>query len=96
MKVTPEALAAFAHSGKSPVAGPFTACEDLSIHAYSVIAHADREIGIAKSDLGLDAAGLCMLVRIADRFPCNAVSLVADDGGQLAGLALHDYAVLRL
>jgi hypothetical protein len=69
MQVTPKALAALAHSGKSPAAGPLTTCEDLRIHTYSVIAHADSEIGVAKGDLALDVARLCMLVRIADRTP---------------------------
>jgi hypothetical protein len=54
LKVTPKALAALAHSGKSPVAGPLAPCEDLRIHSYSIIAHPDCEIGIAKSDFGLD------------------------------------------
>ena len=96
MKVTPKALAALAHSGKSPVAGPLTACEDLRIHTYSIIAHADSEIGIAKSDFGLNMASLCVLVRVADRLACDAISLVTNDGSQLAGPALHDHAVLRL
>jgi len=78
------------------VAGPLTTCEDLSIYTYSIIAHADSEIGIAKSDFGLNMAGLCMLIRVADRFACNAISLVTNDGSQLAGPALHDYAVVRL
>src|ERR1700688_1624666 len=64
-----KALAALAHSGKSPAAGPLTTCEDLRIHTYSVIAHADSKIGIAKGDLALDVARLCKLVRIADRSP---------------------------
>jgi putative oxidoreductase len=55
-----KALAALAHSGKSPVAGPLTTCEDLRIHTYSIIAHADGEIGIAKSDFALNMAGLCI------------------------------------
>jgi len=96
MEVTPKALAALAHSGKSPVAGPLTPCEDLRIRTYSIIAHTNREIGVAKSDFGLNKAGLCMLARVADRFACDAISLVANDGRQLAGPALHDYAVLRL
>ena len=96
VELTPKALAALAHSGKSPVAGPLTLCEDLGIHAYSIIAHADREIASPKDDLDLDMAGLCMLVRVADRFARDAISLVTNDGSQLAGPALHDYAVLRL
>ena len=84
MEMTPKALAALAHSGKSPMAGPLSTCEDLRVHTYPVIPHADGEIGIAESDLGLDMAPLGMLVCIADRFPCDAVSLVARDGGQLA------------
>jgi len=96
MEVTPKALAALAHSGKSPVPGPLTTCENLGIHTYSIIAHADSEIGIAKSDFGLNMAGLCMLVRVADRFARNAISLVTNDGSQLAGPALHDRAVFRL
>jgi hypothetical protein len=51
MEVTPKALAALAHSGKSPVAGPLAPCEDLRIYTYSIIAHADSELGIAKADL---------------------------------------------
>jgi hypothetical protein len=96
MEAPPKALAALAHSGKSPVAGPLTPCEDLRFHTCSIIAHADSEIGIAKSDFGLDLARLCMLVRVADRFACDAIGLVTNDGSQLAGPALHDYAVLRL
>jgi hypothetical protein len=96
MEVTLKALAAFAHSGKSPVAAPLTTSEDLGIHTYSIIAHANKEIGIAKSDFGLNMGGLCMLVRVADRFACDAISLVANDGSQLAGPALHNYVVLRL
>jgi hypothetical protein len=69
---------------------------DAQLDTYSIIAHADREIGIAKSDLGLDEAGLCMLVRVAHRFPCDVISLVANDGSQLAEPGLHDNAVLRL
>src|ERR1700719_1354716 len=89
MEVTANALAALAHSGKSPVAELLTPCEDLRIHTYSIIAHADCEIGIAKGDFDLYMAGLCMLVRVADRFACDAISLVASDGSQLAGPALH-------
>jgi len=96
MQMTPKALAALAHSGKSPVAGPLTPCEDLRIRTYSIIAYTNREIGIAKSDFGLDMAGLCMLIRVADRFACNAISLVTNDGSQLAGPAFHDYAILNL
>ena len=33
-----------------------------------------------------------MLVRVADRFACDAISLAANDGSQLAEPALHDYA----
>jgi len=95
MEVTPKALAALAHSWKSPVAGPLTTCEDLGIHTYSIIAHADGEIGIPKSDFGLNMACLCMLVRVADRLASDAISFVANDGSQLAGPAFHDYAVLR-
>ena len=96
VEMTPKAVAAFAHSGKSPVAGPLTPCEDLRIHTYSIIAHADSEIDIAKSDFGLNMAGLCMLVGVADRFACDAISLVTNDGSQLSAPALHDYSVLRL
>jgi hypothetical protein len=95
MEVTPKALAALAHSGNSPVAGPLTPREDLRIHTYPIIAHADGEIGSTESDFGLNMAGLCMLVRVADRFAHDATSLVTNDDGQLAGRALHDYAVLR-
>jgi hypothetical protein len=95
MEVTPKALAALVHSGKSPVAGPLTTCEDLRVQTYSIIAHPDREIGIAKSDFGLYMAGLCMLVGVADRFACDAISLVTNYGSQLAGPTLHDCAVLR-
>jgi YD repeat-containing protein len=63
---------------------------------YAISAHADREIGIAKSDFALNMAGLCMLVRVPDRLACDAISLVTNDGSQSAGPALHDYAVLRL
>ena len=96
MELTRKALAALAHAGKSPVAGPLTTCEDLRINTYPIIAHANSEIGIAKSDFGLNMAGLCMLIRVAERFACDAISLVTNDGSQLAGLALHDYAILRL
>src|ERR1700677_3776273 len=96
VEVTPEALAALAHSGKSPVAGPLTTGEDLRIHTYSIIAHANSETGIAEGDFRLDTASLCMLVCVADRFTCDAISLVTNDGTKLAGPALHDYAVLRL
>jgi len=96
MEMTPEALAALAHSRKSPVAGPSTRYEDPRIHTHSIIAHADGEIGIANSDFDFDMAGLCMLVGVADRFARNAISLVTNDGSQLAGPALHDYAVLWL
>jgi hypothetical protein len=95
MEVTPETLAALAHSGKAPVAGPLAPCEDLRIHTYPIIAHADSEIGITESDFGLNMSGLCMLVRVADRFAYDATSLVTNDNSQLAGRALHDYAVLR-
>ena len=95
MEVTPKALAALAHSGKSPVAGPLTPCEDLRVHTYSIIAHADSEIGIAKSDFGLNIAGRCMLIRVAERFAYDVISLVTNDSSQLAGPALHDYAVFR-
>ena len=95
MEVTPESLTALAHSGKSPVTGPLTTCEDLRIHTNSIIAHADSEIGIAKSDFGLNMAGLCMLVRVADRLARDAISLVTNDASQLAGPAFHDYPVLR-
>jgi hypothetical protein len=95
MEVTPKARAALAHAGKSPVAGPLTPCEDLRIHTCSIIAHADSEIGITESDFGLDMAGLCMLVRVADRFAYDVTSLVTNDDSQLAGPALHHYAVLR-
>ena len=78
------------------MAGPLTTCENLSVYTNSVIEHADREIGIAKSDFGLDMAGLCMLVCIVDRLARNAISLVTNDGSQLAGPALHDRTVLRL
>ncbi len=88
-------LAALAHSGKSPVPGSLTTCEDMRIHTYSVVAHADSKIGIAKSDFDLNLAGHCMLVRVADRFSCDAISLIANVGSQFAGPALHDYAVLR-
>jgi hypothetical protein len=57
MEMTAKALAPFSHSGQSPVAGSLTPCEDLCIYTYSIIAHADREIGIAKSDFGLNFAG---------------------------------------
>jgi len=90
MEVTSKALAALAHSGKSPMAGALTTCEDLRVHTYSIIAHPDREIGIAKSDFGLYMAGLCMLIRVADRFVHNVISLITNDGTQLAGPALHD------
>jgi hypothetical protein len=96
VEATAKAFAALPHSGKSPVAAPLTMSEDLGIHTYSIIAHADGEIGIAKRDFGPNMAGLCMLVRVADRFACDAISLVTNDGSQLAGPALHDYAVLRL
>ena len=95
MEAAAAALAALAHSGKSPVAGALTACEDRSIYTYSIIAHADGEIGIPKNDLGLNMASLCVLVRVADRLAYDAISLVANDNSQLAGLPLHDYAVLR-
>ena len=95
MKVTPEALAALAHSGKSPMARPLTPCEDLGIHTYSIIAHADGEIGIAESDFDLDLAGRCMLIRVADRFACDVIGLVTNDGSQLARPALHEYAVFE-
>ena len=95
MKVTAKALAALAHAGKSPVTGPVTPCEDFWIHTYSIVAHADGEIGIPKNDFGLNMASLCMLVRVADRLAYDATSLVANDNSQLAGLPLHDYAVLR-
>jgi hypothetical protein len=95
MEMTRKALAALAHSGKSPVAGPLTPCKDLKIHTYSIIAHADSEIGITESDFDLNMGGLCMLVRVADRFACDAISLVTNDGSQLAGPALHEYAILR-
>jgi hypothetical protein len=96
MEVTAQAPAALAHPGRFPVAGPQTVRVDPWIHTYSIIAHADCEISIAKGDLALDAARLCMLVRIADRFPRDAVSLAASDGSQLAGPALHDHAILWL
>ena len=96
MEMTPEALAALAHSRKSPVAGPLTRYEDPRIHTHSIIAHADGEIGIANRDFDFDMAGLCMLVGVADRFACNAISLVTNDGSQLAEPALYDYAVLWL
>ena len=95
MEVPPKARAALAHSGKSPMAGPLSPCEDLRIHPYPVIAHADSEIGITESDFGLNMARLCMLVRVADRFAHDATRLVTNDNSQLAGRALHDYAVLR-
>ena len=94
-QVTPKALAALAHPGKSPMAGPLTPCEDLRIHAYSIIAHAEGEIGIAESDFDLNLAGRCMLIRVADCFACDVISLVTNDGSQLAGPALHDQAILR-
>jgi hypothetical protein len=58
MEMTRKALAALAHSGKSPVAGPLTPCKDLRIHTYSIIAHADSEIGITESDFDLNMGGL--------------------------------------
>jgi hypothetical protein len=94
VEVTSNALAALAHSRKPPVTRPLTPRKDLRIHANSVIAHSDSEIGIAKSDFGLNMAGLRMLVRIADRFACDAISLITNDGGQLAAPTLHDYAIL--
>jgi hypothetical protein len=95
MEVTPKTLTALAHSGQPPVARPLTPCEDLSIHTYSIITHADSEIGIAESHFDLNVAGLCMLVRVADRFACDTISLVTNDSSQLAGPALHAHAVLR-
>lgn len=96
MKVTPKSRAALAHSGESPVAGPLTPREDLRINPYSIIAHADSEIHIVKSHLGLNMAGLCMLVRIANCFASDAKGLVTNDGSHLASPALHDYSILRL
>ena len=96
MEVTPKALTALAHSGKSPVARPLTSSQNRRIHAYSIIAHADGELGIAKDDFGLDMTALCMLVGVADRFARDAISLVTNDGSQLAAPALHDQAVLGL
>ena len=95
MEVTAKSLTALAHSGKSPVARPLTACEDLRIHTNSIIAHADGEIGITESDFDLNMPGLCMLVRVADRFTCDATSLVTNDDRQFTGPTLHVYAVLR-
>jgi hypothetical protein len=89
MEVTSQALAALAHSGKSPVGGTPTMREDVRIHTYSIIAHADREIYIPENNFGLDMAGLCMLVRVADGLARDAVGLVTNDGSQLAGPALH-------
>ena len=94
-ELTSKALTALAHSGKSPVAGPLTSSEDLGGHTYSIITYPDREIGIAKSDFNLYTAGLRMLVRVVDRFAYDAKSLITNDGAQLAGPAIHDYAVLR-
>src|SRR5271168_1484677 len=96
MEVTAKALAALAHSGKSPMTGPLTTCEDLGIHTSPIIAHADREIACAESHFGLNMGCLCMLMRVADRFACYAISLVTNHGIQLSGPAFHDYAVLRL
>ena len=90
MEMTSKALAALAHSWKSPVAGALTMCEDLGIHTYSIISHTDSEICIPKNNFGLNMAGLCMLVRIADCFAYDAISLVANDSNQLAGPALRD------
>jgi len=94
MEAAAAALAALVHSGKSPVAGTLTECEDLSIYTYSIIAHADGEIGILKNDFGLNMASLCVLVRVAEGLAYDATSLVANDNGQLARPPFHDYAVL--
>ncbi len=78
------------------MAAPLPPCEDLGIHADTIIAHADGEIDIAEGHFGLDMAGLCMLVRIADSLAGDAVSLVTNFGSQIAPPALDDDAVLRL
>jgi hypothetical protein len=94
--VAAKALAALAHPRKSPVAGALTMCEDLRFHTYSIVAHADSEICITKGDFGFDMPGLCMLVRVPDRFPCDPISVITNGGSQVARPALNDYAVLRL
>ena len=95
MELTSKALTALAHSGQPPVTWPLTSCEDLSVHTYSIITHADGEIGIAENHFDLDVAGLCMLVRVADCFAYDATSLITDDKGQLPRPAFYDYTVLR-
>src|SRR5882757_4854432 len=96
IELAAKALAALAHPRKSPVAGALTMCEDLRLHTYSIVAHADSEICITKSDFGFDMPGLCMLVRVPDRFSYDPISLITNDGGQVARPALDDDAVLRL
>src|ERR1700730_12376403 len=90
-----EALAALAHPRKSPVAGALTKCEDLRFHTYSIVANADSEICITKGDFGFDLPGHCMLVTVPDRFACDPISLIANDGSQVARPALDDDSVLR-
>jgi hypothetical protein len=77
------------------VAGALTVCEDLRFHTYSIIAHADSQICISKGDFGFDLPGFCMLVRVPDRFPCDSISLITNDGSQFARPALDDDTVLR-
>lgn len=88
MQVAPKALAALAHPGKSPVAGPLTTSEDLGRHTYAIIAHPDRKIGTTKRNLDLYMASLRMLVRVADRFANDAISLVTNDNTQVSGPTL--------
>jgi hypothetical protein len=77
------------------VAGALTMCEDLGFHTYSIVANADSEICISKGDFGFDLRGLCMLVRVPDRFPCDPISFITNDGSQVARPALDDDAVLK-
>ena len=93
MQMSAHALAALAHSQKSPVAGALTSSEDGRVHPNSIIAYANRKLGIAISDVGFYMSGLCMLVRIADRFTSDVIGLVSNYGIQLTGPALNDYTV---
>src|SRR5262249_29003749 len=81
---------ALTHTGQSPVSHA-AAAQVLRVDAPAVVPDTHAKFACPIGDFRLDAIGLCVTERIAERFPRNAVDVVADNRMQVTRRALDGH-----